>query len=373
MAPRRPDGGPGLKLRAGFVVAHRRLSLAAAIFWLLQAGTGVVAVFHWEIDDATVAGEVRSLDFQAIAQRAAALAAAAPGRHVDSIWSTAAGTNRFDIFVEATPPDSGRIVRVDGSGRVLRTRVDGERVSNGGWMESVVLLHQKLLAGDRGKWIVGSSGLLLLSNLILGTVAAWPRGGQWRRALRPGSATAGPARLFSWHRALGLWMVVPAACLVAAGVLLAFETTTERLVRPMPVDPPALSLPPGTAPAIGMTQAVQAAFQRYPEASLSGVGFPSPAAATWAIRLKQPGELRRAYGKTRVYVSAIDGEIVADFDALASPPGRRFVDSLFAFHTGEMGGTAGRLAALGIGLWLLTMNVLGTRLWWARRRPRHIP
>lgn len=368
MAPRRPDGGAGLKLRAGLVAAHRRLSLAAVVFWLVQAATGIVAVFHWEIDDATVAGESRSLDFAAIEQRAAALAAAAPGRHIDSIWSTAAGTHRLDIFVAATPPDSGRIVRVDGTGRVLRTRVDGERWAHGGFVESVVLLHQKLLVGERGKWIVGSSGLLLLANLILGAVVAWPRGGRWRRALLPGSTTPGPPRLFSWHRALGLWMVVPAACLVAAGVLLAFETATERLVRPLPVDPPALSLPPGAAPAVGMTQAVQAALQRYPEASLSGIGFPSPAAATWAIRLKQPGELRRAYGKTRVYVSALDGAIVADFDALASPPGRRFVDSLFAFHTGEMGGIAGRLAATAVGVWLVVMCGLGFRLWSSRRR-----
>jgi len=359
-----------LKLRAGFVVAHRRASLLAAAFWLLQAVTGVFAVFHWEIDDATVAGEVRPLDLEAIERRAAELAAPGSGRHIDSIWSSAGAANRFDLFVEATPPDRGRIVRVDGAGSVLRIRVDGERLANGGFVDALVLLHQSLLSGESGKWIVGASGLLLVANLGLGAVAAWPRRGQWRRALVPEAANPGPARLYSWHRALGLWASVPAACLVAAGVLLALEGATDRLVGPAAVDPPALAMPPDTAPGIGMAEAARIALARYPRATLSGVGFPSTESAWWAIRLRQPGELRRAYGKTRVYVSAKDGETSVDFDALAAPPGRRFVDSLFSFHTGEMGGTAGRIAAFGIGTWLIVMNVIGIRLWRARRRRR---
>jgi uncharacterized iron-regulated membrane protein len=38
-------------------------------------------------------------------------------------------------------------------------------------------------------------------------------------------------------------------------------------------------------------------------------------------------------------------------------------------HTGELGGLAGRLLALAIGAWLVTMVVIGVLLW-LRRRPR---
>ena len=362
-----------MRLRSALVVGHRWLSLAAATFWLLQAATGLFAVFHWELDDATVAGEPRALDLEALERRAAELAAGAPGRRIDAIWSSAGVADRFDIFLVATPPDRDRVVRVDGAGSVLRTRLAGERIAHGGLVDSLVLLHQSLLAGDTGRTIVGVSGCLLLSNLLLGALLAWPRAGTWRRALRPVATGAGAAKLYSWHRALGLWAMLPAACLVTAGVLLAFEDGTDRLVHPAPVDPPALAMPAGDQPSTGMAEAGRRALARYPGAALSGIGFPSPDSAWWAIRLRQPGELRRAYGKTRVYVSALDGAIGADFDALAAPPARRFVDSLFAFHTGEMGGLAGRLAVLGIGLWLLTMNVLGIRLWWARRHARRIP
>lgn len=359
-----------MTLRAAFVLVHRRASLFAALFWLLQSATGIFSVFHWEIDDATVAGASRELDLDAIERRVAALTPPDSGLRVDSIWSTAAAANRFDVFLVGEPPAAGRVVRIDGAGNVLRSREDGVRFADGGWVDTLVVLHQSLHAGAVGKWIVGASGLLLLANIVLGAILAWPRAGQWMRALRPGGKPPGPARLYSWHRALGLWMMLPAACLVAAGVLLAFEGATERLIGPAPVDPPPLALPAGAAPRPGMAGAAQAALARYPGAALSGIGYPSADSAWWAIRLRQPGELRRAYGKTRVYVSAVDGSTVVDFDALATPAGRRFVDSLFSFHTGEMAGRAGRLLAVSIGIWLAAMNLLGLALWSARRRLR---
>lgn len=359
-----------MRLRSSLVLAHRWASLVAALLWMVQATTGIFAVFHWEIDDATVDGAERGLDLDAIAARAAALTPPESGLSVDSIWSTAGARNRFDIFLVGEPPVAGRVVRVDGAGRVLRTRRDGELLAAGGWVDTLVVLHQSLHAGNRGKWILGLSGLLLLANILLGAILAWPRSGQWRRTLRPAATAPGAARRYAWHRALGLWAMVPAACLVVAGVLLAFEGATERLVGPASVEPPPLAQPVGVAPQPGMAAAVRIALARYPEAALSGVGFPSADSAWWAVRLRQPGELRRAYGKTRVYVNAADGASVVDYDALAAPFGRRFVDSLFSFHTGEMGGLAGRLLAVGVGLWLAAMNLLGLLLWSARRRPR---
>ncbi len=68
----------------------------------------------------------------------------------------------------------------------------------------------------------------------------------------------------------------------------------------------------------------------------------------------------------------MDGRIIAEFDALKAPPARRFVDSLFAVHTGEIGGTAGRIIVLAIGAWLAVMIILGAALWMARR-PNNSP
>jgi len=106
-----------------------------------------------------------------------------------------------------------------------------------------------------------------------------------------------------------------------------------------------------------------------PGSSLVSVGFPSGADATWRLRVREPGELARAYGKSQVFVDANDGRVVGVFPESEAPPGRAFMDSLFAIHTGEAGGTPGRFLSLLTGLWLATMVILGLILW-ARRRPR---
>jgi uncharacterized iron-regulated membrane protein len=341
-----------MTFRAAVVTTHRWMGVIAATLWLLQAATGIFAVFHWEIDDAITRGAHQATDLRAIEQRVR-------GFVPQSMWSTAGAPDRYDVFV------AGQVMRIDGAGHVLRIRRDDEKFADGGFVETLVVLHQSLLAGNRGRWIIGTSGLLLFTNFILGIVAAWPRAGQWKRALKPLTAGSRVATLYSWHRAAGLWLAIPALCVVTAGVLLAFDNVTEFLLRPGPVEPPAQ---PSTAAArIGMAEATEAALARYPGAAVSGIGFPSPENAMWTITLKQRGELQRAYGKTRVSVSAIDGRIIADFNALTASPSRRFLNNLFPFHTGEMAGMPGRIAVFAIGVWLITMISLGLALWWTLR------
>ncbi len=371
MAPRAVRSSMSLRtLRSFAVIAHRWLSLAAAAFWLVQAATGVFAVFHWEIDDATVAGESKPLDLAALERRAADLVAAVPGRRIDSIWTSAGVADRFDIHLVGVPPERDRVVRVDGAGTVLRSREDGERLADGGLVESLILVHQKLLAGDTGKRIVGASGLLLLSNLFLGVFVAWPRSGPWRRALAP----------CAHERGTGAPVLVASRARTLAGAprrLPGRRRSAPRL-RDVHGAPGATGAgrsadldDAGRRGAAGRHGAGRA--QRSRPLSGSGalrhrlshrrrrlVGDPAPAIRGAAARLRQDARLcqrrgrrdRRRLRRPRV------------------PPGRRFVDSLFAFHTGEMGGRTGRIGALAIGLWLLSMCALGIRLWWTRRRPR---
>ena len=353
--------------RRALLRVHRWVSLAFATLWLLQALTGLFAVFHWEIEDATIPGAHHPTDFAAIERRAAALAPAGSGLRIASAWISAGALDRWDLGVERAGGADVASVRVDGAGTVLRRRAAGERIGDGGWTDSIVTFHQSLLAGDTGGWIVGTSGVLLLSNLAVGLALAWPRARQWRRALRPAAGLRHAPRWYGWHRALGLWVALPAMLTVAAGVLLVFEDGVEALLRLPSVSAPVE--PPRGAPRVGLAQAVTIALRRHPGAAVSGIGFPSADDATWSVRLNQPGEAIRAYGKTRVAVSANDGRVTQDFDERAASAARRAFDHLFAFHTGEVAGLAGRIAVFALGLWLVTIVALGLALWWTRRRP----
>ncbi|MEO8218301.1 MAG: PepSY-associated TM helix domain-containing protein [Acidobacteriota bacterium] len=354
-----------MKFRPTVIVVHRWLGVAGLVFWLLQAVSGIVSVFHWEIDDVTVSGTHHPTDFAAIARRAADESAPGSGRQVDSIWSSAGFADRFDINITAPEPEGGEVLRVDGAGNVLRRRLDREKFRNGAFIDNLVLLHQSLLAGDTGRFIVGVSGLLLLSNLLMGLTVAWPRGGRWKTVLRPSWRGSLVARLYSWHRAFGLMVIVPAILLVSAGILLAFDDGVARVLHvSRPVVPKQVQ--GAGEPSIGMVQAIRIALRRFPAASVSGIRFPSGGDGTWTIALKQTSERQRAFGKTRVFIAS-DGRIVAAYDATSTSALHRFIDLVFPFHTGEMAGLAGRLVVLATGLWLATVMVLGASLWWKRR------
>ena len=52
-----------------FRQVHRWVSLTVAAIWLVQAITGILSVFRWEIDDWTVAGEHVPVDLKAVGAR----------------------------------------------------------------------------------------------------------------------------------------------------------------------------------------------------------------------------------------------------------------------------------------------------------------
>jgi len=349
---------------------HRWISLALAAFWLVQAVTGMLIVFHWEIDDLTIAGGPQPIDFIAINARAQALTPPGSGRQIQSIWTAASGSDRFDISIIANEPGAGETVRVNGQGTVLRTHYDGEWLSGGGWIDTLITIHHNLLGGDTGSWIVGISGLLLLSNLVLGLVVGWPARRGWSRALRPSSAGPVPARRYTLHRAVGLWAAFPALLAVSAGVMLVFADGVSALLRPAEWSIAAVP-PPANAPLpIAMPKAVATAQELYPSATVSGISYPSDTLGAFRIRLRQKGEDALTYGQTTVFVDAESGRVIGNFDALKAPPEGWIMNGFFAFHTGEIAGLPGRLIMLLIGAWLVTMIVLGVRLWSARQRGR---
>src|ERR1700759_2558427 len=111
------------KTRASLFKVHRWLSLAMMTLGLVQALSGMICVFHWEIDDATISAPPRPLDLHAIDRRLAGLAPPNSGPTVASIWTGAGWGGRGDVSIDGK--DAGA-VRIDGAGIVLRTRHDGE-------------------------------------------------------------------------------------------------------------------------------------------------------------------------------------------------------------------------------------------------------
>lgn len=347
-------------LRRQMLTAHRWLSLGAALFWLLQALTGILIVFHWEIGDAALGDIHRKTDLAAIERRLDAIAPADGAKTVTTIWTTAGLPDRYTVYFDEAGGDGGK-VRIAGDGTVIDVPKPDETTL----IDFLVGFHHDLL-GAWGSWIVSISGLLLCSNLVLGLIAAWPRRGTWRAALVPARRGPAAARLYSWHRAVGLWAVVPALVIAATGTMLKFE---DGVGTALGAESVAMAANPQTGAPVGFAAAAGAALGAIPGSSLTQVAWPEDGDATYRIRLLAPGEIRRAYGGSIVLVDANDGAVRGVFPIAEAEPARAFMSALFPIHTGEAGGLVGRLLSVAIGLWLVTMIVAGTLLWFKRRKP----
>jgi uncharacterized iron-regulated membrane protein len=348
-----------------FRQVHRWVSLSVAAIWLVQAITGTLSVFRWEIDDWTVAGTHVPVDFAAIGAKVDALATT-PESSVSSVWTSGTAAGRFDVHY--TIADQYRVMRIDGRGRTLRDR-SGELVAaQGAIWDTITSVHTSLKLGDAGEWLIGFSGLLLLSNIILGLKLAWPKRGTWQKTLFKKPAGGSVAQLYGWHRKVGLWFALPALLTVTAGVSMVFVAALERGLS-AEVSDPSLQSAAGSGD-VGFANAVGMALRKYPKASFSGVSLPDEEAHWYRVRLRNSGEVPRKWGTTIVWVSSRDGAVLGTYNAAAPKPGRAVTDTMYALHTGQAGGLVGRIIVLAIGLCLLTLIALGVPLWWKRRAAR---
>lgn len=352
-------------------VAHRYIGITFAALWMLQAVTGALLVFHWELDDWAVAGPAAPLDAAALSVALGSYASRYPGHTVSALYASGGESGRFDVILDL-PDGRNDILRVDGRGTVLR-----ERPGNYDWLhigpfQIATYLHQTLFAGTAGQWFLGASGVVLLLNLAFGLRLAWPRSGGWRRALWPPAAQTTPARLWGLHRALGLWLVIPAMLVVACGICLAFRAPIGKLIGVAEHEPPialAEAIPQRISP-VTAAEAIGQAMSRYPAGSLEAVILPTARTPWYEVQVLQRGEARRVEDLTTVHVSSHDGRVLAEYDERRAPLANRMFDSLYALHTGGAGGIAMRWLAVMTGIWLTGMVGLGSMLWSARRAAR---
>jgi uncharacterized iron-regulated membrane protein len=345
---------------------HKYLSLTMAAMWLLQAATGVLLVFHWELDDWAVSGPQKPLHPDKLSASLELLQNTRPAQRVTALYTSGGLPGRFDVVI--THPNGGRnVLRVDGEGAILRERPWDHDYAHIGAFQIATYLHQTLFLHTAGNWIIGLSGILLLSNICLGMYQAWPRAGQWLRTLSPFTVGHPAAQLYHWHRALGLALALPALLLVFAGIVRAFDDPLAahfEAARPPPTGN-AQTQPRLQPPTLA--NVISTALALYPGSRLAAVELPDSDAPWFAVRVTQSHDVRRFFGTTIVYISNQNGGVLENYDAKLMPPRVQIWDAVYALHTGEMAGTPGRCLAVLVGLSLLVLIALGLSLYFLRR------
>lgn len=355
-------------MRRALVTVHLWLGLILGLFWAMQGLTGAALVFHRELDrwtfPAAVPGPMASID------RIVEIAESTTGADVTTIGIADA---RGDFLNVSYARGGLRQLQMDAAtGRPIRDRAfDPAMPTEGSAWRWVYLLHEELLLHDKGKTLVGASGVLLFSTLLVGLWIGWPRRRQWRQAFGWSRWRTTRAKLFGWHRLAGiaagalLVVTIPGGIWMefAAGLRPALGATTnfQPPYVPQPVEKLGVVITP--------QRALDSARAIFPDAAFVRITMPTATAPAYIIRLRQPDELRAWSGVTSVTIDAASGRTLAVYDAIKAPLVNRIADAAFSVHTGEVAGLAGRILVMLAGLSLPALFITG--VWsWARRKRR---
>lgn len=361
-------------MRRKWVTFHVWLGLTLGLLWALQGLGGALLVFHRDLQriagPAGLTGPMISLDH--IAARAGRDAAAP----IERIGIT---DERGDLLVAEYRDGRGlpRAKLIDAArGDVVGDR-ELEPVSPlgsnfWGWLYR---FHESLGGGDSRAPVVGLSGVTLLSALVAGLWVGWPRRKAWRAAFSAGRWRSRDQQLYGWHRAMGLVAGMALIATVPCGVYLIFAADLRPLIaRVVPHSLPYRAIPadlPAKSDRVSPDGAYREALRLFPSAAFVSVTLPTARAPVYVVRLRQPEEWRSWSGTTSVTIDA-SGRVLAQYDAIRAPLSNRITDAIFAIHSGEISGPAGRFLVMLLGLALPTFYVTGVWAWLRRKKRRRV-
>lgn len=357
-------------MRKTLVQVHLWLGLVVGLFWALQGLTGATLVFHREIDrwtsPAVAPGPMISLD-HVIAEAAA--------RTDAPIQMIAIADRRGDVVnVHHEGTDGPRQVSVEAAtGRVVDERdYDPATPFAGSGWRWLYLLHESLLLHERGETLIGISGTLLFTSLLTGLWIGWPRRRTWRAVFAWRQWRTTRIRLYGWHRMAGILAGSLLVLTVPGGIWMVFAADLRpAIARTVPHQLPYKPIPVEVlGEVIGPQAALDRAKARFPGAAFVRLTMPTPAAPVYAVRLRQPDELRVWSGVTMVTLDARSGRTLDIYDPVTASLSNRLADAAFSVHSAEIAGLGGRILLMLAGLTLPSLYVTGIWAWWRKRKPR---
>lgn len=364
-------------MRKVLLQLHLWIGLTIGLVFVLAGITGSLLVFYVDID--------RWLDPQL---EAAAPTAGAPRASYESILQALraahparSGAWRLEMPMDANAMIAARYYKpretehlafaplmawIDpASARVARSRFWGDSA-----MTWIYDLHYTLLLDRGGRIVMAIAGLALFVSLSIGVCLWWPRGGNWRGALRFKRGASRERRVYDLHKLAGVYGCALLIVLCATGVMLEVPQYANPIVErvsPLYRPPPLQSQSAHGRTRIDVDAAVDIAQRRFPKATLRWVETPADACGVYRINLRQPGEPSRRFPRTNVWIDQYSGEVLALRDPRANSGGDTLLDWLHPLHSGEAFGMTGRLLILASGLLPPLLFVTGLIRWQHKR------
>lgn len=354
-----------MKNRQGFLKVHRWLGLGLAILLIVQGATGVAMVFRDEIEP--------------IVHPELVVAPAAPRVSLQQMFDTVqaahpdAAISRFEIPESPAQAVLFKLKRKADDSPVL-TAIDpysNRIVRDGGlsaWpVEWLFVLHEQLLSGPVGEYVVGVEGIILLVMTITGAWFWWPGRARFTKGFRIVWRSNSDTRWRSLHRAAGAASVPILLVTSLTGILIVWKEPLRDLLGVAGKPKPEVAAETGRAllPLDDLVAKAQASFGNTP---LRQIRFSSGGRVV-AVYLDSDRTIRPD-GTAQYYYNGYDGSQVGTYIAGEQSAASEFVDWLYPVHIGIWGGWFGRLLLLAGGIVLVGLSVTGPWLWYSRRARR---
>ncbi|MDT8406679.1 MAG: PepSY-associated TM helix domain-containing protein [Methylococcales bacterium] len=363
---------------------HLALALTVGTLFMILGLTGSVNVFMTELEE---------LGLPPVSQAAARadldrILLEVKARHPDKNhgWTlTLPGHDRDYLWLEYLRPKETE-GELYAPLRVLVNPNSGEIVSETFWGRTVWSLiyeiHADLLLGKFDATLgrtalktICFSGLLIIAGLVSGLWLWWPKQGNFGKALTIKTKTSWARRLYDIHKTAGLAGFILLLVISFTGFAFAYADEIESVVtvfsdvqarRNRP--PPDLSSH-GEGAMIGIEQVLTIAARTFPEARPRRIRTPANAGGVYAVESRQPGEANDRAPRSRVFIDAYSGTILATENPRQFTAGETFMNLLWPLHSGEALGLPGRIIWALSGFLPATLWLTGLLRWRQKARP----
>ncbi|MEM7409615.1 MAG: PepSY-associated TM helix domain-containing protein [Myxococcota bacterium] len=350
---------------------HSVFGIATALVVAVVALSGTALAFRPEVESwlgpsiAWDASETAS--WQRVRDRAIE---ARPAHQLQMLWFP----NRARPFYRAAYAFEGR----EYTASLSFHPATGERIDHepSEFMPLMEELHENLLLGDTGAFLVRWSTALLPLLIVSGFAIGWPRRGMPRWL----QIRAGKPWLLDVHRVAGVLATPLLLAMIWSGLVWAFPTTIEPWIYALTGEaPPEVegelwqveSEPPGgDARDAAGSELMEAALASSPEgAFVDYLSFPIFPRENRQVRV-QRGYAPWPSGERSVfYFDRYSGSLLGSNAPTAGPASRYLTSWNTALHLGSFGGLATRTLWSVASAALVFLALTGPWLWW-RRRPR---
>jgi uncharacterized iron-regulated membrane protein len=377
--------------RQFWIKIHRYLGLSALAFLFVAGVTGSFLCFDKRID-AALNSDLFYHSGAAPNLSLPALAAHVQEQHPELVITSfplnlrASANLKLDVAPRQPGVSLGfNQLFVDPTdGRIVGTRQTGPGWDRRHIVEAIFQLHQNLLGGKWGRWIMGIAALGWFLGSFVGLYLTfpakkpfWPK---WKKKWKIDTKAKMRRLMLEIHNSSGLWLLIPATVLAYTSVAMnffdeAFVPAVQAVspARPSVFDEPARSRLPG-APEIGFLKALDL-----------GIAAARADGLAWRPALERFNGDLHVYGVTftdngvenyhrmgpiTYYFDASNGRLVERDDPYTDSFGRKLTRSLYPLHSGEIAGWFGIGIIFLLGLFTAEMCVTGFYTWWKKRESR---